>query len=78
MLSSAPVPNMLARALRSILEQLMLDVMYDLPARDDVAEVVINAAVVSGEARPKLKRKPRSSRASSSASADGDEAKDAA
>lgn len=50
-----------ARALRSILEQLMLDVMYDLPARDDVVEVVINAAVVSGEKRPQLRRKTRKS-----------------
>jgi ATP-dependent Clp protease ATP-binding subunit ClpX len=65
-----------ARALRSILEQLMLDVMYDLPTRDDVAEVVINAAVVSGEAKPKLKRKARAARAA--ATSPDDEAKNAA
>jgi ATP-dependent Clp protease ATP-binding subunit ClpX len=65
-----------ARALRSILEQLMLDVMYDLPARDDVAEVVISGAVVEGEAKPKLKRKSRSTR--SLASPTDDEAKNAA
>jgi ATP-dependent Clp protease ATP-binding subunit ClpX len=46
-----------ARALRSILEQLMLDVMFDLPARDDVAEVVIDASVVAGKRRPTLRRR---------------------
>lgn len=45
-----------ARALRSILENLMLEVMYDLPQRDDVAEVVIDAGVVSGRKRPTLRR----------------------
>jgi ATP-dependent Clp protease ATP-binding subunit ClpX len=45
-----------ARALRSILENLMLEVMYDLPQRDDVAEVIIDAAVVAGRKRPTLRR----------------------
>ncbi|OAM91166.1 ATP-dependent Clp protease ATP-binding subunit ClpX [Termitidicoccus mucosus] len=45
-----------ARALRSIMENLMLEVMYDLPQRDDIAEVVIDAAAVNGERRPQLKR----------------------
>jgi ATP-dependent Clp protease ATP-binding subunit ClpX len=45
-----------ARALRSIMENLMLEVMYDLPQRDDVAEVVIDAAVVAGRRRPTLRR----------------------
>ncbi|HVU23828.1 MAG TPA: ATP-dependent Clp protease ATP-binding subunit ClpX [Opitutus sp.] len=45
-----------ARALRSILEGLMLEVMYDLPQRDDVAEVVIDSGVVSGRKRPTLRR----------------------
>ena len=45
-----------ARALRSIMENLMLEVMYDLPQRDDVAEVVIDAGVVAGRRRPILKR----------------------
>ncbi len=45
-----------ARALRSILESLMLEVMYELPQRDDVAEVVIDAGVVSGRKRPTLRR----------------------
>jgi ATP-dependent Clp protease ATP-binding subunit ClpX len=45
-----------ARALRSLLEKLMLDIMYELPDRDDVASVTINRAVVEGK-RPALIRK---------------------
>ena len=43
-----------ARALRSIMERIMLDVMYDLPQTDNVARVVINRAVVEGRGKPKL------------------------
>jgi ATP-dependent Clp protease ATP-binding subunit ClpX len=49
-----------ARALRSILENLMLEVMFDLPQREDVVEVVIDEAVVKGLRRPVLKRAPKS------------------
>ena len=45
-----------ARALRSIFEKLMLDVMYELPSRDDVDTVRINRAVVEGK-RPATFRK---------------------
>jgi ATP-dependent Clp protease ATP-binding subunit ClpX len=45
-----------ARALRSIMENLMLEVMYELPQREDVTEVVIDAAVVSGKRRPTLRK----------------------
>ncbi|MCX6908318.1 MAG: ATP-dependent Clp protease ATP-binding subunit ClpX, partial [Verrucomicrobia bacterium] len=45
-----------ARALRSLLEKLMLHIMYELPDRDDVAGVTINRAVVEGK-RPALIRK---------------------
>jgi ATP-dependent Clp protease ATP-binding subunit ClpX len=48
-----------ARALRSIMEQIMLDVMYELPSREDIAEVVINASVVAGERRPQLRRRTK-------------------
>ena len=43
-----------ARALRSIMEGLMLEVMYDLPQRNDVTEVVIDAGVVAGRRKPIL------------------------
>ncbi len=45
-----------ARALRSIIEALMLEVMFELPQRDDVAEVLIDASVVAGRRRPILRR----------------------
>jgi len=45
-----------ARALRSIMEKTMLEVMFDLPQRDDVTEVVIDAGVVAGRKRPTLRR----------------------
>ena len=46
-----------ARALRSMLERIMLEVMYDIPSRDDVAEVTINRGVVEGKRQPTLRRK---------------------
>ncbi len=45
-----------ARGLRSILERIMLDVMYDIPSRRDVRSVTLTEAVVKGE-RPPLVRK---------------------
>jgi ATP-dependent Clp protease ATP-binding subunit ClpX len=44
-----------ARALRSIMERIMLDIMYDLPQSENVEEVTINRAVVEGRGKPKLK-----------------------
>jgi ATP-dependent Clp protease ATP-binding subunit ClpX len=46
-----------ARALRAILEKLMLDLMYDLPSRDDILEVTINRAVIDGKKAPMIRRK---------------------
>jgi ATP-dependent Clp protease ATP-binding subunit ClpX len=43
-----------ARGLRAIMEELLVPVMYDIPDRDDVVEVVITAEVVRGEAEPQL------------------------
>ena len=45
-----------ARALRAILEKIMLEVMYDLPHRDDISEVIIDQAVVEGRRKPQLKK----------------------
>lgn len=48
-----------ARALRSIMERIMLDVMYELPQAENVDKVVINRSVVEGRGKPKLQyRKP--------------------
>ena len=41
-----------ARGLRSILENAMLDVMYDIPSQDRVQEVVINEDVIYNQANP--------------------------
>ena len=43
-----------ARGLRSIVENVLLDTMYDLPGRDDVSEVVITADTVAKGTAPKL------------------------
>ncbi|OPY19092.1 MAG: ATP-dependent Clp protease ATP-binding subunit ClpX [Syntrophus sp. PtaB.Bin075] len=43
-----------ARGLRAILENAMLDIMYDIPSRQDVRECVINEDVVLNRAQPIL------------------------
>ncbi len=43
-----------ARGLRTILEQVLLDSMYDLPSSENVVKVVIDEAVIDGEAKPYL------------------------
>jgi ATP-dependent Clp protease ATP-binding subunit ClpX len=43
-----------ARALRSIVEALLLDVMYELPSQDNVARCIINSEVVHGRGHPIL------------------------
>jgi len=43
-----------ARGLRSIIEDVMLDVMYDLPSRTDVRKVVVTEDVVHKRAEPIL------------------------
>jgi len=46
-----------ARALRSIFEALMLDVMFEIPSREDIGTVVINEACVKGEKLPTMKKR---------------------
>jgi ATP-dependent Clp protease ATP-binding subunit ClpX len=41
-----------ARGLRAILEETLLDVMYEVPSRDEISKVVITAQSVRGEAPP--------------------------
>jgi ATP-dependent Clp protease ATP-binding subunit ClpX len=43
-----------ARGLRSILEAVLLETMFDLPSYDGVEEVVVNAEVIEGRAQPLL------------------------
>src|SRR5438477_1051608 len=46
-----------ARALRSLLEKLMLDVMFDVPSNGDILSVKITRQVVLGECKPLIRRK---------------------
>jgi ATP-dependent Clp protease ATP-binding subunit ClpX len=41
-----------ARGLRSIMEAILLDSMFELPGLDSVEEIVINREVVEGRAKP--------------------------
>jgi len=41
-----------ARGLRTILENTLLETMYDLPSMDNVAKVVVDEAVIEGDAKP--------------------------
>jgi ATP-dependent Clp protease ATP-binding subunit ClpX len=43
-----------ARGLRSILEQILLDTMYELPTMENVSKVVVDENMVSGEGKPLL------------------------
>tara|TARA_B100001057_G_scaffold354661_1_gene356635 strand:+ start:339 stop:608 length:270 start_codon:yes stop_codon:yes gene_type:complete len=58
-----------ARGLRSILENILLKTMYDLPSQDNVEEVIIDAASVKGQTQPiivhsKVDNKSKSSKTS--------------
>ncbi len=46
-----------ARALRSIFERMMLDVMYDIPSRSDIDTVTINRDVVEGKRGPLIRKR---------------------
>ena len=41
-----------ARGLRSIMENILLDTMYDLPSMENVSKIVIDEAVINGESKP--------------------------
>ncbi|MEM1156753.1 MAG: ATP-dependent Clp protease ATP-binding subunit ClpX [Verrucomicrobiota bacterium] len=48
-----------ARALRSLLEELMRDLMYELPSRSDISQVTISAATVESGKSPSIKKSSR-------------------
>ena len=48
-----------ARGLRAILEEVLLNVMYDLPGREDVGKCVITAEVVHEKVNPTLIPRPK-------------------
>jgi len=43
-----------ARGLRSIIEEALLDVMYEIPSNKEIKKCIINGAVIRGEAAPEL------------------------
>ncbi len=57
-----------ARGLRSILEDILLDTMFDLPGQDDVVEVVVNEEVIGSDAAPLMIYTDAKSDSSASAS----------
>jgi ATP-dependent Clp protease ATP-binding subunit ClpX len=43
-----------ARGLRAVLENVLLDIMYEVPSMEDVAKVIVDAACIRGESKPLL------------------------
>lgn len=43
-----------ARGLRSILEKILLDTMYELPSQKNVSKVIVDEKVISGETKPMI------------------------
>jgi ATP-dependent Clp protease ATP-binding subunit ClpX len=43
-----------ARGLRSIMEHVLLDIMYDLPSMSNVEKVVVDDGMIDGDAKPIL------------------------
>ena len=41
-----------ARGLRSIMENILLDLMYDIPSNQNIEKVVLDSSSVSGESEP--------------------------
>jgi ATP-dependent Clp protease ATP-binding subunit ClpX len=48
-----------ARGLRSVMEKIMCDLMYDIPSKNDVGKVTIDAEVVRGEKTPMVELRPK-------------------
>jgi ATP-dependent Clp protease ATP-binding subunit ClpX len=48
-----------ARGLRAIVEELLTEVMFDLPGRDDVVEVKVTEATVNNKMPPLLEIAPK-------------------
>ena len=48
-----------ARGLRSIIEEVMMDIMFEVPSHEEITKVIINEAVVDGKAEPQLIREAK-------------------
>lgn len=54
-----------ARGLRAIIEQVMLDVMYDLPSNEKISKCIVTREMITGEGKPQLIEGERKKRAES-------------
>jgi len=54
-----------ARGLRTIVENVLLDTMYELPSSDNIAKVVVDESVINGQSEPILVYEPELKRVSS-------------
>ena len=43
-----------ARALRAILEEIMLDIMYEVPKDSNISSVIVTKEYITGEGSPKI------------------------
>ena len=48
-----------ARGLRSIIEEVMMDIMFEVPSHEEITKVIINEAVVDGTAEPQMIRETK-------------------
>lgn len=48
-----------ARGLRSIIEEVMMDIMFEVPSHEEITKVIINEAVVDGTAEPQMIREAK-------------------
>jgi len=55
-----------ARGLRSILENILLKTMYDLPSQDDIEEVIVDSAAAKGQSQPILVHSKKDNKSKSS------------
>ena len=43
-----------ARGLRSVMEEAMLDIMYEMPSKTNIKEVIISKDVINSHKKPKI------------------------
>jgi ATP-dependent Clp protease ATP-binding subunit ClpX len=60
-----------ARGLRSIMEKVLLDTMYELPSLEGVTKVVVDESVINGDTQPYLIYENKDVKKKKSASAKG-------
>lgn len=48
-----------ARGLRSIIEEVMMDIMFEVPSHEEITKVIINEAVADGKAEPQMIREAK-------------------